>query len=88
MGRLESNKMASYFDEHNCEELANGQTPNHVLHFARLLIDSGLWNQVIPEMILLINFGPTHYIYKNEGEILQFSCPKYNTFIGRVCLAF
>ena len=37
--------MTSYFDEHDCEPLENGQGPNHFLHFARLLIDSGNWNQ-------------------------------------------
>ena len=36
--------MTSYFDEHNCEPLADGQAPDHFLHFARLLIDSGNWN--------------------------------------------
>ena len=38
-------KMASYFDEHDCEPLREGQGPDHFLHFARLLIDSGNWNQ-------------------------------------------
>jgi len=38
--------MASYFDEHNCEPLASGQGPNHMMHIARLLIDTGAWNQV------------------------------------------
>ena len=33
-----------YFDEHNCTPLADGQAPDHFLHFARLLIDSGNWN--------------------------------------------
>lgn len=37
--------MASYFEEHDCEPLAEGQSPDHLLHFARLLIDSGNWNQ-------------------------------------------
>ena len=36
--------MASYFDEHDCEPLQEGQTPDHFLHFARLLVDSGNWN--------------------------------------------
>ncbi|XP_059164386.1 E3 ubiquitin-protein ligase RNF181-like [Physella acuta] len=34
--------MASYFDEHNCQPLEEGQTPNHALHLARLLLDTGL----------------------------------------------
>ena len=38
--------MASYFDEHNCQELADGKAPDHLMHFARLLIDTGMWNQV------------------------------------------
>ena len=38
--------MATYFDEHNCQELAEGETPDHLLHFARLLMDAGVWNQV------------------------------------------
>ena len=35
-------KMASYFDEHNCEPLGPGQQPNHMLHLARLLLDTGV----------------------------------------------
>ena len=38
-------KMTSYFDEHDCEPLGAGQGPDHFMHFARLLIDSGAWNQ-------------------------------------------
>jgi len=34
--------MASYFDEHNCTPLGEGESPNHMLHMARLLIDTGL----------------------------------------------
>lgn len=34
--------MASYYDEHNCPELAAGEEPDHWLHLARLLLDSGL----------------------------------------------
>lgn len=33
--------MASYFDEHDCEPLAEGQTPNHFLHLARMLQEGG-----------------------------------------------
>ncbi|XP_074648789.1 E3 ubiquitin-protein ligase RNF181-like [Tubulanus polymorphus] len=34
--------MACYFDEHNCQPLKDGEQPNHLLHLARLLLDSGL----------------------------------------------
>lgn len=27
--------MASYFDEHDCNPLGEGEQPNHTLHFAR-----------------------------------------------------
>ena len=35
-------EMASYFDEHNCEPFEIGEQPDHLLHLARLLLDSGL----------------------------------------------
>jgi hypothetical protein len=38
--------MASYFDEHDCQPLGQGEAPDHLMHFARLLIDTGAWNQV------------------------------------------
>ena len=38
--------MATYFDEHNCQALGDGQAPDHLMHYARLLIDYGVWNQV------------------------------------------
>ena len=34
--------MASYYEEHDCSELRDGETPDHMLHLARLLLDSGL----------------------------------------------
>ena len=37
--------MSSYFDEHNCEPLGAGESPNHSLHLARLLLDSGYSHQ-------------------------------------------
>jgi len=37
--------MASYFDEHNCEPLGPNETPNHDLHFARLLRDFGIFTR-------------------------------------------
>ncbi|ELT93759.1 hypothetical protein CAPTEDRAFT_170762 [Capitella teleta] len=33
--------MSSYYDEHDCSPLADGERPNHMLHLARLLIDGG-----------------------------------------------
>ena len=39
--------MASYFDEHDCRPLGEGEQPDHMMHMARLLIDTGYWNQVI-----------------------------------------
>ena len=30
-----SKNMASYFDEHNCVPLRDGETPDHFLHMAR-----------------------------------------------------
>ncbi|XP_013383970.1 E3 ubiquitin-protein ligase RNF181-like [Lingula anatina] len=34
--------MASYYDEHDCVPLGEGEGPNHLLHLARLLMDMGL----------------------------------------------
>ncbi|XP_028030181.1 E3 ubiquitin-protein ligase RNF181-like [Bombyx mandarina] len=34
--------MAGYFEEMGWRELGDGEQPNHLLHFARFLIDSGL----------------------------------------------
>ncbi|XP_064626696.1 E3 ubiquitin-protein ligase RNF181-like [Lineus longissimus] len=34
--------MTSYFDEHDCEPLKEGERPNELLHLARLLLDTGL----------------------------------------------
>jgi len=30
--------MASYFDEHNCKPLEDGEHPNHLLHLARFVL--------------------------------------------------
>jgi len=38
--------MASYFDEHNCQELPAGHAPNHLLDFVRLIVDGG-WNETL-----------------------------------------
>lgn len=36
--------MAGYFEEMGWRELAEGETPNHQLHLARLLIDFGIFD--------------------------------------------
>ena len=36
--------MASYFDEHDCEELGENERPNNDLLLARLLLDTGIAN--------------------------------------------
>jgi len=36
--------MSSYFDEHDCNPLADGAAPDELLHFARFLVTSGNWN--------------------------------------------
>ena len=36
---------SSYFDEHNCQPLSAGQSPDHLMHMARLLVDTGAWNE-------------------------------------------
>ena len=36
--------MSSYFDEHDCAPLADGASPDGLLHFARFLVTSGNWN--------------------------------------------
>ena len=46
---------ANYFDEHNCEPLANGQEPNHTMHIARLLFDTGVWHDVGGSKLVLFN---------------------------------
>lgn len=38
--------MADYFEEMGWEPLAQGQTPNQLLHFARLLRDFGMWEEL------------------------------------------
>ena len=43
---ISNRSMASYFDEHNCQPLATGETPDHMMHIARLLVDTGHWNDV------------------------------------------
>ena len=38
--------MADYFDEMGWEPLGAGQTPDHLLHLARLLRDFGMWEEL------------------------------------------
>eukprot|EP00918_Siedleckia_nematoides_P041577 GHVU01090446.1.p1 GENE.GHVU01090446.1~~GHVU01090446.1.p1 ORF type:complete len:154 (+),score=16.05 GHVU01090446.1:71-532(+) len=51
--------MASYFDEHNCEPLKDGEQPNHLLHLARLLIDTGLAREWDVEYSSLFGGSPS-----------------------------
>ncbi|XP_034242423.1 E3 ubiquitin-protein ligase RNF181-like [Thrips palmi] len=38
--------MADYFEEMNCTPLGEGETPNFLLHMARLLQDFGMWEEL------------------------------------------
>jgi hypothetical protein len=38
--------MADYFEEMGWEPLGPGQTPNQLLHLARLLRDFGMWEEL------------------------------------------
>ena len=38
--------MSSYFDEHSCEALGEGEAPDHFLHFARLVATGGYWEVI------------------------------------------
>ncbi len=58
--------MASYFDEHDCEPLAAGQQPDHFMHMARLLIDTGYWNQVGKKRTFCLNCARN-----NPSRLLQ-----------------
>ncbi|KAK8376406.1 hypothetical protein O3P69_009802 [Scylla paramamosain] len=49
--------MASYFDEHNCQPLGPGQTPDHFLHLARLLLHTGYWQDLQLEFSHLSGLG-------------------------------
>ena len=49
--------MASYFDEHNCEPLAEGQTPDHLLHLARMLQEGGYMEE-FEELFGQVNSSP------------------------------
>ena len=80
--------MASYFDEHDCEPLKDGEQPNHHLHLARLLLDSGLaaeWDieydsvfggdrKVPPASKASIECLDTHLITPTEAA-LEKKCP-------------
>ena len=52
--------MASYFDEHDCQPLASGQTPDHMMHMARLLVDTGHWNDVSHNLAITFEIGFLH----------------------------
>ncbi|KAF4526446.1 hypothetical protein B566_EDAN014058 [Ephemera danica] len=39
-------KMTDYFEEMGWTPLGEGETPNHGLHLARLLRDSGMWDEL------------------------------------------
>lgn len=53
---LSTLSMASYFDEHNCIPLGSGQTPDHFLHFARLLLHGGYWQDLQLEFTQLFGY--------------------------------
>jgi hypothetical protein len=38
--------MTDYFEEMGWTPLGEGETPNHQLHLARLLRDSGMWDRI------------------------------------------
>ncbi|XP_060065357.1 E3 ubiquitin-protein ligase RNF181-like [Ylistrum balloti] len=80
--------MASYFDEHDCEPLKDGEQPNHMLHMARLLLDSGLaaeWDleygrifggdgKTPPASKKIVESLPTHIVTPTEAA-LERKCP-------------
>jgi hypothetical protein len=39
-------QMTDYFEEMGWTPLGEGETPNHGLHLARLLRDSGMWDEL------------------------------------------
>jgi len=39
-------KMADYFEEMGWQPLSEGQTPDQLLHLARLLQDFGMWEEL------------------------------------------
>ena len=61
--------MATYFDEHNCQELGDGQAPDHLMHYARLLIDTGVWNQARKYFKLILILQTTN-IFETTDDIL------------------
>ena len=66
---LISTLMATYFDEHNCQELGDGQGPDHLMHYARLLIDTGVWNQVSKRNLIYLR------PYKKPNDVLTYLLP-------------
>lgn len=81
-------RMASYFDEHDCEPLKDGEQPDHLLHMARLLLDSGLaaeWDveydrvfggerKIPPASKKIVDELPTRLISPTEAA-LEKKCP-------------
>lgn len=49
--------MASYFEEHDCRPLEEGETPNHTLHLARLLLDGGIVDILTALFIIISTSG-------------------------------
>ncbi|KAL3876337.1 hypothetical protein ACJMK2_034198 [Sinanodonta woodiana] len=79
--------MASYFDEHDCQPLGDGQQPDHMLHLARLMLDTGIgveWNmeferltgekRKVPASKKVIEELPTTIITPVEAA-LEKKCP-------------
>lgn len=49
--------MSSYFEEHGCSPLQRGEVPEHFLHFARLILRGGYWQDMQIEFTQLFGFG-------------------------------
>ena len=61
--------MSSYFDEHNCEPLRDGEAPDQLLHLVRLLIDTGNWDH--QEFASLFNDRPPPPTSKVSGQYIN-----------------
>lgn len=59
--------MASYFDEHDCEPLADGEQPNHMLHMARYVSLIGITDQLLTGW----------YIHQSSEQSLDLATLKY-----------
>lgn len=80
--------MASYFDEHNCQPLRQGETPDHFLHMARLLLHGGYWQNLQLEFSQIVGFGdkPPPPASKEFVESLETIIVKKNGGQCPVCL--